>query len=370
MKLRQLAADFMVEEVPKAKVLTSGQHQLFLLEKQSMETFSLIGYIAQKNNIPTGKIGIAGLKDRHAITKQFLTIPTAYPISNMEEKNFSLTKLGYVNEPLQRGELEANRFSIVVRDIAKGELTGISTKASTLGSIGVPNYYDSQRFGSVIKKQFMAKAAMRGEYEKAVWLYLTEYTKSEKSVIKQEKRMIASAWPKFPEVKHGSLAKVIKAYRSTKDWQKAYEAIPFHLREMFDHAYQSYLWNECLKELLKKNVGQQNLYPVPYAVGSLLFYKKLDHPLPISFPTVGRGLQTNAIEQEIITKVLQKESISEASCEIWRSEQRDIVLKPMDFSISREEGDELNKRRWKIKVCFTLQPGSYATIILKRLFNQ
>ncbi len=191
MKLKQLPEDFKVDELHELEISRDEKpYKVYLLEKKSMETFSLLSYLAKKNNIPFSELGIAGLKDRHAITKQYLTIPSKHDLKTVQEKNFRITFLGYVNEKLKLGSLLGNRFEITVRDVKKGGLEGVTQKAESIDQVGVPNYFDSQRFGSVINQEFVAKHLIKKDYEKAVKTYLTLYTKFESSKVKEEKNLI------------------------------------------------------------------------------------------------------------------------------------------------------------------------------------
>ena len=77
MKLRQALEDFKVDEISRPQVLDSdGPYRLYILQKQGLDTFTLLAYLSKKLNVPYKEFGIAGLKDRHAITSQNLSIPT------------------------------------------------------------------------------------------------------------------------------------------------------------------------------------------------------------------------------------------------------------------------------------------------------
>src|SRR3989344_1597461 len=175
MKLKQKPEDFEVEEINDFNIFKEVKpYKLYLLKKESLETFHLLKYLSKANNIPVSELSIAGLKDKHALTKQHLTIPLKYNITTLNEKNFSLEFLGYVEERLKLGSLIGNKFKIIVRDLNKEILTTLNKKVESIKAFGVPNYYDSQRFGSVINNRFIVKYIVKGEYEEAVKLYLTE----------------------------------------------------------------------------------------------------------------------------------------------------------------------------------------------------
>lgn len=387
MKLKQLPEDFKVEEITKIAASKEKKgYKIHLLEKKGMETFSLLAYLSKKNKIPAREFGIAGLKDRHAVTKQYFSIPSRYEITALNGNNFKIKLLGYADKALELGDLIGNKFEIMVRNIKKGELDGIRQKAKSLSIIGVPNYFDSQRFGSVINNKFVAKFLLNKDYEAAVKVYLTEFTKHESGKFKREKRLIANNWNNILaiSIKNYSLARVINEYKKTKNWLQAYRQIPSNLREIMISAYQSYLWNECIKELLRRTVNKKSLYSIGYNIGTLMFYKNLSEEeikkIPQNFKTISEEIKPSNLEKDIMGKVLFREginiqdfSIKKDTGNFFKLHERNVILKPNDFDISEPQIDEINdsgrKNIFKIKLLFALPKGSYATIITKRIFN-
>ncbi len=387
MKLKQLPEDFKVEEISRISISKEKKgYKIYLLEKKGIETFSLLAYLSKKNKIPVKDFGIAGLKDRHAVTRQYFTVPSKCDIKTIGEKNFKITFLGYSDKALELGDLIGNKFEITVRNIRKGELDGIRQKAKNIGVIGVPNYFDSQRFGSVINNKFVAEFLLKKDYEAAVRVYLIEFTKHESSKFKREKKRIAENWNNILsiKVKNPSLARVIDEYKKTKSWLEAYKKIPSNLREIMISAYQSYLWNECVKELLRRRVNKKSLYSIKYNIGGLLFYKNLSEEeirkIPLAFKTISEEIKPSNAEKEIIGKVLSKEGVNiqdfgikKDTGNFFKVHERKVILKPENFGISEPQIDEINdrgrKNAFKIKLTFSLPKGSYATIVTKRIFN-
>ena len=387
MKLKQLPEDFKVEEMSSISISKEKKgYKIYILEKKSIETFSLLAYLSKKNKIPVKDFGIAGLKDRHAVTKQHFSIPSRYEITALNENNLKITSLGYADKALELGDLIGNKFEITVRNIRKGELDGIRQKAKSLGIVGVPNYFDSQRFGSVINNKFVAKFLLKKDYEAAVKVYLTEFNKHESGKFKREKKLIAENWNNLSSisVKNHSLARVSNQYKKTKSWLQAYGQIPSNLKEIMVSAYQSYLWNECIKELLRRTINKKSLYSISYNIGTLLFYKNLSEEeikkIPLAFKTISEEIKPSNAEKDIIGKVLFREGVSiqdfgikKDTGNFFKVHERNVILKPYDFQISEPQIDEVNdrgrKNTFKIKLSFTLPKGSYATIITKRIFN-
>ena len=389
MKIKQLTKDFIVEEIPSIEISNEKkEHSIFILEKQEMDTFEALRTVARNLRISLFEIGYAGLKDKHGLTKQYISIPTKYNIKNKEMKNIKLEFVGYNNKKIKTGDLKANKFIITIRNIKKGDAPGIFSRAKTIPEIGVPNYFDSQRFGSVIHKEFIAKHLIQKNYEQSVKIFLTKYLKSERKKIKDEKRKILENWNNIGSInlENKLFKSIINEYNKTKSWLKAYKKIPSNLREMFVNAYQSYLWNECIKELLKKIVAKERLYYVKYNIGSLIFYKKLldfeIKKIPSNFQTISPFMKfSSELEEEIINDILSKENIKledldieKATGNFFKTRKRQIILKPEEFKITELDLDEINdkgkKNIFKITVSFILPKGCYATIITKRIFGQ
>jgi len=386
MKLKQLSTDFIVEEIPSIEISQEkDEHAIFLLEKKEIDTFDAVRLISKKLRVPLFEIGYAGLKDRHALAKQYISIPTHYKIQNTKIGTLNIQLVGYNRKKIKIGDLNGNKFTITVRDVKENELDNVSKRAETISCCGVPNYFDSQRFGSVIGNEFIAKYVIKKEYEQAVKRYLTAYLKSEPKKIKDEKRKILAQWNDLRNVTvwNKTFATVIKEYVNTNSWLAAYKKIPAHLREMFVNAYQSYMWNECVKEVLKKCVEKKKLYPVEYAVGSLLFYKDLSEQeiqkIPSTFGTASEKVNFSEYEKHIINNVLLQEGITltdlaieEKTGNFFKTRARSIIIIPENFIISNPAKDELNSNKtskYKIEISFSLPKGSYATIVTKRLFG-
>jgi tRNA pseudouridine13 synthase len=336
MKLKQLPTDFIVEEIPNIRFTQEKDDQtIFLLEKKEIDTYNAIQSIAKKFHIPLSEIGYAGLKDKHALTRQYISIPTHYKVQNTEINALKIQLAGYHRKKIKIGDLKGNKFTIIVHDVKNSELDDVFEIAETISRSGVPNYFDSQRFGSVIKKEFIAKYVIKKDYEQAVKLYLTAYFESEPRRIKDEKCKILARWDDLRNVAVGDdvFAIIIKEYLKTNNWLAAYKKIPASLRKMFVNAYQSYIWNECIKEVLKTYVDERKLYSIDYAAGSLIFYETLSEnerqQIPRTFGTVSDMAIFSDFEKQIIDFVLLRQGIRLADLNI--ESETPVVHYPIIF---------------------------------------
>jgi tRNA pseudouridine13 synthase len=388
MKLKQQPNDFLVEEISNISISQDQRsHSIFIMEKTELDTFNAIRIISKKTKIPIFEIGYAGLKDKHAITKQYISIPSKYNIKILVCNNLNLNFIGYSNKKIKIGDLKGNKFSIVARDIKPNKIDNIYKKTKSFSLFGVPNYFDSQRFGSVFNNEFIGKHLVKKNYETAVKIFLTCYLKSEKKNMKNEKRNILKNWSKLENItiRNKVFAQIINEYIKTNSWLDAYKKIPANIREMHINAYQSYLWNECIKEILRVCINGKKIYSVQYAAGILYFYKDLSKEelskIPSMFPTLSEKVKLSEFDNKIVSKILSNEKITIQDLNIknltgnfFKTRKRQIIIIPENFNISSAMDDELNiingKPQKKIILSFFLSKGSYATVITKKIFNQ
>lgn len=388
MKLKQQPSDFLVEENINIIISENKKtHSIYIMEKTELDTFDAIRAISKKTKVPLFQIGYAGLKDKHAITKQYISIPTNYNIKKLVLDKISLSFIGYSNKKIKIGDLKSNKFSITIRDIKTNKIDKVNEKIKKVSLFGVPNYFDSQRFGSVFYNEFIIKHLIKKNYETAVKIFLTSYLKSESKNIKNEKRNILKNWSKLENISLNNkiFSQIIKEYIKTHNWLNAYKKIPANLREIYINAYQSYLWNECIKEVIRVCVNGKKIYSVKYAVGSLYFYKDLINEelnkIPFEFPTLSHKVKLAEFENKIVSKILDKENINIQDLDInkltgnyLKTRKRQVLIKPEDLNIITIADDELNtingRPQKKITISFSLPKGSYATVITKKIFNQ
>ena len=74
-RIRARDEDFEVEEVPSYEPCGSGDHLFLWIEKRGVAPEFFARTIAQKLGTHPGNVGTAGLKDRHAVTRQWVSVP-------------------------------------------------------------------------------------------------------------------------------------------------------------------------------------------------------------------------------------------------------------------------------------------------------
>ena len=141
--------------------------------------------------------------------------------------------------------------------------------------------------------------------------------------------------------------------------------------KMYVHAYQSYLWNETLAKYLCQFTHKK----VKYSLGDFIFNEQrtsLEIPL-IGFDT---EFDEDKIEN-IVVEIMEKEDLAFDDFVIKQipdlsreGEMRFAFTDVKEFKFGKVEDDELNLRKKKVKVSFTLRKGSYATMVIRKLFAE
>jgi tRNA pseudouridine13 synthase len=117
-------------------------------EKTGLNTQDAVRQIARALDSDPAQAGWAGLKDRHAVTKQWITLFNADAERALRLDLPGIHVLEAVPHPhkIRTGHLKANRFVIRVRCAATC-LDPAQTLLAQLCDTGAPNYYGEQRFG-------------------------------------------------------------------------------------------------------------------------------------------------------------------------------------------------------------------------------
>jgi tRNA pseudouridine13 synthase len=148
--MRQAPEDFRVEELDGFEATGSGEHLLLDVEKRGMNTAFAAARIAQWAGVGDVAIGYAGLKDRHAVTRQRFSVHlpkrVAPDVAMLDSPELRVLGQAWHARKLPRGALAGNRFEIMLRAVV-GERAAIDTRLAAIAAEGVPNFFGEQRFG-------------------------------------------------------------------------------------------------------------------------------------------------------------------------------------------------------------------------------
>ncbi len=148
--LKQFNEDFIVTELPRQQAGGAGEHLWLDVEKNGANTVFVAQQLAEAAGVQEADVGYAGLKDRYAITRQWfsLYLPKGETpdLTRLQHPEFKVLGQRRHLKKLRRGDLQGNRFCILLRDVV-GDREAIEANLRAVASGGVPNYFGAQRFG-------------------------------------------------------------------------------------------------------------------------------------------------------------------------------------------------------------------------------
>lgn len=149
--IRVRPEDFLVEEELGFPPDGEGEHALLLIEKRERNTQDVVRSLARLAAVPERDIGLCGLKDRNAVTRQWFSVGLAgrdEPDWSAlgSEGNLSVLTVARHRKKLRRGVHRRNRFTLVLRDWS-GDSGALEHRLAEVRDGGVPNYFGEQRFG-------------------------------------------------------------------------------------------------------------------------------------------------------------------------------------------------------------------------------
>ena len=164
-RLRATPEDFVVDEVPLYAPSGAGEHTWVLAEKRGMDTEELAAALAAAAGLDAGRVGWAGRKDRHAVTRQWLSVPGLDPRDARElaGERWRVLAAERHHERLRLGELVGNAFRVVVRDVDAAGAAAAAERLAALGRHGLPNRFGEQRFGTAGGNAALGARLLRGE---------------------------------------------------------------------------------------------------------------------------------------------------------------------------------------------------------------
>ncbi len=141
--------DFVVDEIPAYEPAGTGEHLFLWIEKRDVAANDLVRHVSRALGCPSRDIGVAGMKDRRAITRQYISVPAKLNerVPSIDTDLIKVLRSERHGNKLKTGHLKGNRFSIVIRDVEESAAEKAESIASRIRPLGFPNYYGTQRFG-------------------------------------------------------------------------------------------------------------------------------------------------------------------------------------------------------------------------------
>lgn len=164
-RIKERPEDFEVEEIPAYEPCGNGEHLFLWIEKRHVGAEWFVREIARRLGIAAGEVGTAGLKDRHAVTRQWVSVPAAVEsrVGQIDGDGIAVLRASRHTNKLRPGHLRGNRFRVLIRDAVATAGERVEPILARLRELGLPNFYGPQRFGRDGETAALGMALLRRE---------------------------------------------------------------------------------------------------------------------------------------------------------------------------------------------------------------
>jgi tRNA pseudouridine13 synthase len=385
MKIKQRPGDFSVIESYRFEPSRHGDYFVYRMDKQKLSTLAAVERLRERFHVKRQDVSFCGLKDKQGRTEQLIAVHGRQV--EMQEPDLRLTLVGRSAEPLSARNIASNRFSVIVRDLSDAEAARAPETVAEVTRTGVVNYFDSQRFGFVKHGQgFIAKDLLRGDLQAALKALIAHPSPLDKSEDAKVKQWFADHWgewhrppPYASWIRYRPL--ITRLRENPKDFGGALMALDRRLRAMVVFELQSAIWNDAVSRYLRRAVPERDWLVLRYQLGSLVFPRSIPQALVSRWPEMTFPLlapETQFADEAIrvaCENALAREKLKLSDLRVQRlpafhfkHEERSLAVFPGSLRASEPRPDEENRGRLKIVLSFTLPPGAYATLVVRRVF--
>ncbi len=166
-RFKSVPEDFVVEEVLGFEPSGEGEHCLVWAEKRDLDSNTAAARLADALGLRHRLVSHCGLKDRHAVTRQWFSLHMPGQASPepaaLESEGLRVLRITRNTRKLRRGIHFGNRFTIRLREPGF-DLAAAQQRWQKIADEGVPNFFGDQRFGNEGRNVEKALAMFRGEF--------------------------------------------------------------------------------------------------------------------------------------------------------------------------------------------------------------
>jgi tRNA pseudouridine13 synthase len=385
------------------------KYTTFNLIKINKDTFEAARRIAKALNIPYNSISYSGLKDKQSISVQKFSIKGDH-INNLKKlklRDIFIRNISPTKKPVKLGSHLGNNFTITIRNVEYSEelKQRIDKLLEFITNYGFPNYFGLQRFGNFRpNSHIIGRFLLEGDYEHAFDEYVLKTYSTESNHSRDARTQLRNhrdfekAYTNFPKILQYERNMIQYLIKKPDDFRGAVNTLPDDLQRLLVSSFQSYLFNKMLSLRVKKGFPlftpikgdvisilddyNGNVTPVKYIYGGK-YDKYLEKALKLNralivLPIIGTNtlLDEFPLMKSIYMEIAELEDIKADIFQQYSAKEsefkgsiRAMVMKPTDLKMIRISDDELNQNKKKIKIEFSIQKGSYATMLIRELIK-
>ncbi len=269
-RLRDRPEDFIVEELSHVEPAEDGDHLLLQVEAVGLDHYGMIERLAASHKVDRRDIGWAGMKDRHAITRQWVTIKSNGPAAMIDDEELRVVQALRTHSRRRPGQLMGNRFEITVRGVDPTALLKAMPHLRHIAEFGLPNRFGHQRFGHRGINPVLGRCLLRRDYEGLLSNWLGQSGPAWPDGETDRRRLFDqgrwaeafAAWPFRWKPERASL----EAMQRRGHVDDAINAVPTRIKRLWVDALQSELFNSALRQResdgLLQTIGDDDIVTV------------------------------------------------------------------------------------------------------------
>ena len=421
-RLRARPADFRVREIESLEFESADAdpgaypHVVFRATLENWDTNDFASALSRKLEISRERVSWAGTKDKRAVSTQLFSIRKgeADALRGVALDGATLELVGRSGRALRFGDLAGNAFCIVVRDASEENAEAVTNDLRVFAgesdpndsgddvvTVGVPNYFGQQRFGSLRPSTHeVGLAIVRGDWRDAVLAYVGNPHAAEPLETREARAFVdetaesgapdwATALDRLPEYLGFERSMVHRLVENgaegEEDYREALETVPTNLQRLFVNAAQSSLFNRILSERLDREI------PFDRAVeGDVVCFADRERPEGVRVPDPDRSQRVTAERVETVNRHAARgrafvtaplvgtetELGGGEPGDIERAVLAEVGIEPADFDLPGEFHSTGTRRAVLVTTNmeidgdpltfdFSLPKGSYATVLLR-----
>jgi len=338
---KQSPADFVVTEIPLYDFAGEGEHLILKVRKKALTTWKMLEIFSNRLGIRVRDIGYAGLKDKDAMTIQYISVHRKHEeaIKSFSHDQIKILEMTYHNNKLRIGHLKGNRFFVRLKKVNPTDAKKIDSLLKWIAENGSPNYFGWQRFGREGDNYETAREIIEGKRK-------MRDRKKRDFLMSAYQSHLFNLW----------LSKRIEISRLFEGLK------PKELKDLF-------VWND---EIIKQ------IHKTPH------FFKLLPGDVLQHYPH-GKLFTVDDLHEEAgrfknhdvsPTGLLSGQKAKQATGLAWEIEKEFVEEVPAQggrryaWIWPEEIEGRYKKEEWHYELHFTLPRGSYATVVLEMIANR
>ena len=143
------SSDFVVNEIPLDPFSGEGEHLVLHIRKKDLTTWDMLQALSEVTGCKVRDFGYAGLKDKEGMTTQYISLHKNFEpkLANFSHEKIKILEKTYHSNKIKMGHLKGNRFFIRLKKVTPIDAKKLQDGLKKIADEGYANFFGYQRFG-------------------------------------------------------------------------------------------------------------------------------------------------------------------------------------------------------------------------------